>query len=96
MSRKDYVLIAAGFANARFGLKADDLRSVGLNRAMIEVGAVLAKDNDRFDRVRFYKACGLKDASHRWTMPTQRAPGSAPAVQVRSNHALHQRTDHRW
>ncbi len=63
MTRKDYVLIAAALKEARMhwliGGIARDAASfrAGLRAAVQEVAGALARDNAKFDRERFIKAC---------------------------------------
>jgi len=66
MTRKDYVAIAEAIAESRYHWldtmdeksvsKADAFRA-GIEAVRSEIGRVLAADNIRFDRDRFYAAC---------------------------------------
>ena len=65
MTRKDYVAIAEAIAESRYHWLAMDEKSVskadafraGIEAVRSEIGRVLAADNIRFDRDRFYAAC---------------------------------------
>ena len=59
MTRKDYVAIAAALLAARQLCETDNQRR-GTERAVHCVSQVMARDNPRFDRVRFLKACGVQ------------------------------------
>jgi len=58
MSRKHFIAIAAGL---RFELEnATDVNMRnGVKHAAVAVADVCAGENDRFDRDRFYRACGF-------------------------------------
>ena len=65
MTRKDYVAIAEAIAESRSHWvsmdekpvsKADAFRA-GIESVRSEIARVLAADNSRFDRDRFYAAC---------------------------------------
>jgi hypothetical protein len=65
MTRKDYILIAAAFAEAKrqipnTGLMNQTYENIGLATAARVVAWSLAKDNQRFDRERFLNACGVQ------------------------------------
>jgi hypothetical protein len=62
MTRKDYVMIAGIIKDANYtASKFNDTRGAGmLTHIAIELSDELAKDNPRFDRVRFLDACGVK------------------------------------
>jgi hypothetical protein len=57
MTRKDYVAIAAVLAQAAKHTGADYV-TVGIVAAL--TANVMARDNPRFDRARFLKACGVQ------------------------------------
>ena len=61
MTKKDYVAIAAAFQRV---LTATDVRECLVARAttrtmIVSLADVFAGDNDRFDRLRFLRACGV-------------------------------------
>jgi len=56
MTRKDYVAIAAAFKNAD---KRDDGETIAAS-VMENIADAMARDNPRFDRARFLKACGVQ------------------------------------
>lgn len=61
MTRKDYILIAEALKEAR--AEALALRAgagVGVTIAAVRLADALARDNPRFDRERFLKACGVQ------------------------------------
>ena len=62
MHRKDYVAIAAAIHRtgmaANIGKKKDSEETLRL--AAIDIAGVMARDNPRFDRARFLKACGVQ------------------------------------
>jgi hypothetical protein len=62
MTRKDYVRIAAALAKARRLCETQNQRR-GVERAALCIGVELAADNPRFDRARFYVACGMDGAA---------------------------------
>jgi hypothetical protein len=62
MTRKDYVRFAAMLKNAHIEAVHDNLSS---NVSVIDniasnLAFILAQDNDRFDRSRFLRACGVE------------------------------------
>ena len=66
MTRKDYIAIADAFREARYHwlyvmdqkpLEPADAFKAGYEAARAEIARVLASDNPRFDRQRFYDAC---------------------------------------
>lgn len=57
MTRKDYKAIAAGFASNE-PPAGSTLRRLQWLEDINEVARVFAADNPRFDRARFFKACG--------------------------------------
>jgi hypothetical protein len=66
MTRKDYVLIAQGFADAKKHLEGLELppHTIGITLGGWDysakmVAAAFAADNPRFDRERFLTACGV-------------------------------------
>ena len=65
MTRKDYILIAQGFKDAREGYhpsSSDDMNmgiEIGIETAARLTALRLLRDNPRFDRERFLKACGV-------------------------------------
>lgn len=67
MSRKHYVAIADALRFEHLGI--DTLRADGATRLdqyrrdVKAIADVLAADNGRFDRGRFYRACGLDGAA---------------------------------
>lgn len=64
MTRKDYVLIAAALARsaARKDSLPDDLHEAAAQhrRDCEELADALARENGRFDRARFMRACGIE------------------------------------
>ena len=60
MTRKDYerfaAMLAGELALARF---ADDDRDYRVRNIILSTADIFAQDNPRFDRDRFYQACGL-------------------------------------
>jgi hypothetical protein len=62
MTRKDYILIAAALSAALVKC-ADNLEgnreAVGVYRCALSLAEALERDNARFDRARFLKACGV-------------------------------------
>lgn len=67
MTRKDYVKIAAVLNETRGAPQGNGSESdAALFQWTQDVAAIaylLAADNPRFDRARFYKACGMEDAA---------------------------------
>lgn len=75
MSRKDYEVVASAINEVRWEAKTSapgepevdlsDPQVVGMLMATrdvaVELAHVFARDNERFDRERFYKACGISD-----------------------------------
>lgn len=73
MTRKDYILIAAGFQAARIEALTDHANDngevlpytpgmfvlAGIDRAIEATARQLRSDNPRFDTERFYTACGF-------------------------------------
>jgi hypothetical protein len=62
MTRKDYIRLAAALREAHERSRPEQSNLVaayilGVNAAVFEIGDVLAADNPRFDRERFYSAC---------------------------------------
>ena len=53
MTRKDYIVLAAAFA----GVVTEEGEGGTWSELRYEVANVLAADNPRFDRARFYSAC---------------------------------------
>lgn len=62
MTKKDYVAIAAVIRDVRTGPIAakNTAARLVLHRVALEVSAVCAADNDRFDEDRFLQACGVE------------------------------------
>jgi hypothetical protein len=61
MTRKDYILIAEALKAARAEATAVAMRAaVGVTIAAVHISDVLARDNPRFDRECFLKACGVQ------------------------------------
>lgn len=58
MTRKDYEAIAAALKNARGLPMRDHAASIGAAAQCI--AEVMQRDNPRFDRARFLKACGVQ------------------------------------
>lgn len=58
MSRKDYELIASAFKTARPDMSRNDDSRTQWARGLHVLADGLARDNPRFDRSRFYAACG--------------------------------------
>jgi len=54
MRRKDYQQIAEV-------IRVVEIRDEARYRIAVELAAALQKYNPRFDKVKFYKACGLED-----------------------------------
>jgi len=62
MTKKDYVRIAAVFSVNRPSIYGTDETEKTTWRVLVRCMAeTLATDNPRFDRARFYKACGMED-----------------------------------
>ncbi len=61
MTRKDYVPFAAMFAGelACVNVKLESGRAHTIRGIVLSSADIFAADNPRFDRVRFYVACGL-------------------------------------
>jgi hypothetical protein len=63
MTKKDYVLIAALLAEIRSRYGPLPNKSVSAARVLADVTTgiadILARDNPRFNRTRFFEACGL-------------------------------------
>lgn len=58
MTRKDYVAIAAAIHNAPW---SDSMTAEATITAIAEnIAEVMSRDNPRFDRERFLKACGVQ------------------------------------
>lgn len=66
MTKKDYVAIAREISALRTQLTATDdtqassLIEGTLNMVTYQLADVMHRDNERFDRSRFYTACGVK------------------------------------
>ena len=65
MTKKDYVKIAAAFKETKVvgDARTDDAVFAAMgtwNALREEIAAICAIDNPRFDRARFYKACGME------------------------------------
>lgn len=66
MTRKDYIAIAAAFVAARADITTKEPDTShrdmydGASLAAEYVADVMARDNPRFDRARFLKACGVQ------------------------------------
>ena len=69
MTRRDYVRIAEALRRARFGLtsewqgQARIMALRGWRESAAEIADSLASENPRFDRARFYAACGMDGAA---------------------------------
>jgi hypothetical protein len=59
MTRKDYVLLAEALASVRPSVH-DTRQSDVHMRDCRAVAEALARENERFDRARFLKACGIE------------------------------------
>lgn len=64
MTRKDYVEIAQILNESRRSLGVYDASEVeeingAIDDISFEIASYCAEDNDRFDRVKFLKACGV-------------------------------------
>lgn len=59
MTRKDYELIAGAIAEARDEMVDHPGRVAGSAQVARRLGSALARDNPRFDRAGFLKACGF-------------------------------------
>lgn len=63
MTRKDYIAIARVISDAALiqcGTQSEVELQAGVRRRIAhELSDILAKDNPRFDRERFLKACGI-------------------------------------
>jgi hypothetical protein len=59
MTRKDYVLIAEALASVRNEYADAPMRNTHTD-CCEAVADALARDNARFDRARFLKACGVE------------------------------------
>jgi hypothetical protein len=63
MTKKDYILIAALLAEVRSRYAPLPNKSVSAAKVLADVTTgiadILARDNPRFDRARFFEACGL-------------------------------------
>lgn len=57
MTRKDYILIASTIAEVRAKYARGHAANEFLDTVAIELADKLARDNPRFDRTRFLKAC---------------------------------------
>lgn len=85
MSRKHYEAVAKAIAEVRWeavtsapgkpALSMKDPEVLGKLMATrdvaVELAKVFAEDNERFDRERFYKACGISDIENvtgNWTL----------------------------
>ena len=63
MTKKDYVKIAAALKCTRGISSAANMPGfVIVDDAMTRIAEVLAADDPKFDRARFYAACGVEDA----------------------------------
>jgi hypothetical protein len=61
MTKKDYVKIAAAIKDGTWidGAGAPIIRARSFIRSLM---GIMAEDNPRFDRARFWKACGMPEA----------------------------------
>lgn len=65
MSKRDYELIAASIARTRQACDiggtaaAKSAKAAAVRLAALDLAASLARTNNRFDRARFLKACGV-------------------------------------
>ena len=61
MTRKDYVLIAEALARPiKPVIGHEHAMKIAWEEACANVADALAKDNPRFDRARFLRACGVQ------------------------------------
>lgn len=64
MTRKDYVAIAAALKAARMNTYTSgavvQTHLHAVNSTAAQIADVMARDNPRFDRGRFLKACGVQ------------------------------------
>lgn len=60
MSKKDYVLIASVMSDVRYIMVKPAYREL-VDNISEQLGKALEKENPRFDRQRFLKACGLTE-----------------------------------
>ncbi len=61
MTRKDYQLLAAAFAQTMpTGSPTDADRLAQWHTDVLRVSNALASDNARFDRMKFHLACGVR------------------------------------
>lgn len=64
MTRKDYVLIAGALKSSHVSNTLNNgnraLYNNGIDNAASLIADALARDNPRFDRERFLKACGVE------------------------------------
>jgi hypothetical protein len=59
VTKKDYVKIALAFLSEKPGKNWNPNKLVQWELDLKAITNVLASDNPRFDRARFYKACGM-------------------------------------
>ena len=60
MSRKDCLVIADALADAR-RQATSAAESIGTLRATLRIARVLQRDNERFNRAKFFEAVGYED-----------------------------------
>lgn len=61
MTKKDYELIATAILESKNDMQDHPVRMAGANQTARRIASYLAKDNPRFDRTKFLKACGIQD-----------------------------------
>jgi len=59
MTRKDYVIIAETIENVLFTYNMDEVVEEAFSSLADALSDKFAEDNQRFDRDKFVKACGL-------------------------------------
>lgn len=60
MTRKDYVLIAEAVKETTFLADGSQDYKMALAEVAMELANALSRDNPRFDRGRFLRACGVE------------------------------------
>jgi hypothetical protein len=59
MTKKDYELIAEGLEASRYLIGVSNDTEAMYRNIVSNIASSLKNDNPRFDRVKFYRACGL-------------------------------------
>lgn len=63
MTKKDYEAIAAAIAQAKMSTTDDgysaDTIDVAIYRVATNLASIMIADNERFDRAKFLRACGV-------------------------------------